>query len=363
MLVLAGILGIWVGVAALIGFFAWRELVARPRAAEAQARAAQVRQQAADHAMENLLAARQWTRANPNDYAGALVQFQRVIDLAPGTLAASEARRAIAEFDGERRHQLTLVQQGLETRAAALAGAGDLQAAARSFEDYGGMLADELRPWRADRAAEMRRRAAAAPPNTAVTSEAPPVRTPVSPVPRHVPRAPATPEPSVDEILQPVATALVTRGLTAGSELLAETLPRHPRLRNQPDLTAAAELIAAAVRAEQGIPASFGRQVGQTVTLRLARGALTGVLLSATGGTLVIEQRLGAAGVVQREVALSDLHSEERLRRLGAPDTPGVLLARGLGACQNGARPQAAACFENIPGVFGDALRLACQAP
>lgn len=361
LLVLGGILGIWIGVAGVVGYFAWRELVAQPRVAEAQARAQQLRQQTAERAMASLLAARQWVRSNPNDYAGALVQLQRVIDLAPGTLAANEARRDIAGLDAERRHQLALVQQGLEARAASLAEAGDFQAAARTFDDYGGMLADELRVWRAERAAAMRRCVAVAAPAAEAPEELPSAAPSVPPAKKREPRPVAL--PSIDEILQPVATALVTRGLTAGNELLAAKLPAHPGLSDQPELAAAAELIAAAVRAEQGIPASFVRQVGQTITVRLNRGSLTGVLVAVNGGTLVIEQRLGAAGVVQREVFLSELHSEDRLRRLGAPDNPGVLLARGLWAYQNGARPQAVACFEKIPGVLGHALRLVCQAP
>jgi hypothetical protein len=359
---LAGFVALLAGMAALV----WQG-VKRSRAPQNDEPRMVVRAlpSAEDEAAALLRVARKWQVEHPDDWSGARSRYEAASSQSPGSEAAQEADQAIAAIDRERQARIDEVRRDLMTKASAALDADDPAAAVAVYERYAGPWAAETAAWRVERANILRPRVTAASlapvPAEAPKPEPPPPPPPAAPA--NGSTDPATTPPGVDAGLwEAVARQIVARGVTEGRALLRERLAEKPALRGQADVTQAGELIDKAIQAELNVSRSFARQTGQEVTLRPARGAaISGTLVAVDDRGLVVEQRMGASGMVRRELAWSDLPWEERLSRLGPSSDPGAVLVKGLWARQSGARTQAAAAFDALPGPLGRALAQTLQ--
>jgi formylglycine-generating enzyme required for sulfatase activity/predicted Ser/Thr protein kinase len=192
-----------------------------------------------------------------------------------------------------------------------------------------------------------------------------PVPTPAesaAPAPAPAPTPTATPDPAqarLSALLEQVAS-----DLAAGKP--ADALRRWQAGCAAPELKPVAEQVAAigrtlseAASIPQHLLESFKADTGKTVEIELLKEKVTCDVREVTTAGIkvnqIIKQGQGTAKL-GRTIALGELSMPERLRRLGAGDTPELNLQRGLLALEAGRPDNARRLFETAGGPLGEAL-------
>ena len=163
--------------------------------------------------------------------------------------------------------------------------------------------------------------------------------TPAKPIPAGDPVAEAAP-PALDTL----AALLLAGAYAQAAQCLGPG--------GDPELAAACSL-------PQRVLAGFGPDVGRTVPVQLVEETVTCEVEGAVEEEIrvqVLVQRGQTRGRIRRTLAYADLAVEEKLRRLGADDTPERNLMRGLLAVEAGRSDIARKLFEKAGGPLGGIL-------
>jgi serine/threonine-protein kinase len=300
-----------------------------------------------------LAQAEDWEDQNLNRNAEIVARYQMVVDAAPESPEASLARAAIARIGQRISEKCSEVMETLRVRSATKAAEGDYDGAIGDYEGYDGPYAAETRQKRLCKAEELRglkheagilaagERARQAEEARRVTAE-------------------RERDEREQRVVASLMEALAKGGVPAAKMRADELSVEFPEVMEQQTVADLRGVLNGAYEGEKSVLQSFASQIGQTMEVRTRMGVVQGKINYvnwSTGDILVT--RLTGASVVEVKVNIRDLALPDRLRRMGAEDTPGLRLAKALLAVENGAYDFAREQTEPLPDpIKAHVLRL-----
>lgn len=255
-----------------------------------------------EEASQRLKMARQWEKEHPAKYEIAIRRYRNVIELYPGTSAARLALEDIEQIHLRRERERLQALETIKRKTQELVQANDINGALAYVEQYAGAFAGETASNRLSLASGLRQQLA----NQAaqrVESEA------------------------WRGFMDRIAGVVFAGKLQAAlDDVVAEgksgRFPKHGE-----DLASLLALLKEAQASSSSVLESFRDEIGKAVPIQLGRGEMR-VCITGINGQKVMATMIDTAAQISFDPETLPL--EERLRRMGAPGTPGAALAKGL---------------------------------
>lgn len=246
--------------------------------------------------------ARRWSKSHPGAYELVIRRFQGVIDSFPGTAAARSALEEIEQTHLRRERDRQQAWKMITGKADELVKSSGLKAALVFVEQYRGAFALETESNRMVLARGLRQKLA---------------------------------DGEVDRVedeawhgfVDRIAGVLISGKVQTALDDVATAGKSGRFAKHGEALDALDAVLKEARAASAGVLESYRGEVGKVMVIRLGRGDLKVQVTGISDGKVVAT--MADAGT-QISFNPDDLPLDERLRRMGNPDSPGAALAKGL---------------------------------
>ncbi len=300
---------------------------------------------------EALLAeAEDWASHNVGRNAEIVARYRRVLEAAPSSPEAALARAAITRIEERIAERCEEVLRTLQARSAHLLEAGDFDQAIAAYKTYAGPYAretDQRRRQRIEELLALRQEQQLREQVEAAEREAQSRRE----------EAVAARREQGAGMMEALLDILDRDGIAAAVAGADPLTDQYPLAMQDHRVRTLRTILLDAAAAERAVLQSFADQIGETIELRTRSGSITGRInrIDWTTGDLHIGRSMGSA-VVEVTVVQRDLPLAERIRRMGADESPGVRLAKALVSIEYGAFAFAREQLEPLPRALRERM-------
>jgi len=292
-----------------------------------------------------LQAARDYARANPDDYDGCITRFRNIVLRARDDHCRSEAKQAAFRVEQRKLAAVDAVMNGLDGEAKGALDEERFEDAAAVYESYEGPLAAATRVQRERRVEQLHER------RQDIEKEREAERQQVI----------ARIRQAIDDAID----RLCSGDLPGAEARIGDALAEPSLTKGRDVLVRIQKVLSDAQKMDEKIATTFAAQKGEEITVGI-RGRPTRVVIDGVqNGTVKgsLHFRTGTAVAARPiEFTVAELDMSERLRRMGSEDeSPAVALAKGILAVEAGATDHATGFFEKtgepLAGKLVAALR------